>query len=141
MGRHQQRLEGAWLRRCLLRRDAGDTDAKPDTESNPEANPESNTESDGGANADARGGGPHLRRPDRPQVGRFDSVPSTLSADPQVATVGPTERQLAAEGRSYLVARRDYSDTAYGWALEDTTSFAKVLVDPGAQPKAMFIWG
>jgi mycothione reductase len=27
------------------------------------------------------------------------------------------------------VGRRDYSDTAYGWALADETSFAKVLVD------------
>jgi mycothione reductase len=28
------------------------------------------------------------------------------------------------------VARRDYSDTAYGWALEHTTSFAKLIADP-----------
>ena len=30
----------------------------------------------------------------------------------------------------YLRGRRDYGGTAYGWALEDETSFAKVLVDP-----------
>lgn len=85
------------------------------------------------ANAEARIVRHNLSHPDQPRVGRFDIVPSTVFADPQVATVGPTERQLAAEGRSYLVARRDYSDTAYGWALEDTTSFAKVLVDPATR--------
>lgn len=28
------------------------------------------------------------------------------------------------------MVRRDYSDTAYGWALEDTTSFVKLMADP-----------
>jgi mycothione reductase len=30
---------------------------------------------------------------------------------------------------SFVVGRRDYAGTAYGWALVDETSFAKVLVD------------
>ncbi len=29
-----------------------------------------------------------------------------------------------------MVAVRDYADTAYGWALEDTTSFVKLIADP-----------
>ena len=29
-----------------------------------------------------------------------------------------------------MVARQDYGDVAYGWAMEDTTGFAKVLADP-----------
>jgi len=28
------------------------------------------------------------------------------------------------------VGTQNYSDVAYGWALEDTTGFAKVLADP-----------
>ena len=28
------------------------------------------------------------------------------------------------------MGRRDYSDTGYGWAMEDTTSFAKLIADP-----------
>ena len=31
---------------------------------------------------------------------------------------------------SYLVATRPFSDTAYGWAMEDQKSFIKLLVDP-----------
>ena len=29
-----------------------------------------------------------------------------------------------------MVAVRPYSDTAYGWALEDTESFVKLVADP-----------
>ena len=29
-----------------------------------------------------------------------------------------------------MVATRHYSDTAYGWALEDTTGLVQVLADP-----------
>jgi mycothione reductase len=46
-----------------------------------------------------------------------------------VASVGLTERAAAAQRRDVVVGRRDYADTAYGWALVDSTSFAKVLVD------------
>jgi mycothione reductase len=39
--------------------------------------------------------------------------------------------EAAAErGAPFVTARTDYSSTAYGWAMEDTTSFAKVLADP-----------
>ncbi len=41
------------------------------------------------------------------------------SVDPQVASVGLTEEQATAAGRSYRVGRRDFGGTAYGWALED----------------------
>jgi mycothione reductase len=58
------------------------------------------------------------------------NVPSAVFGSPQVASVGARERDLVAAGTPYLVARRDYGGTAYGWAMEDTTSFVKVLVDP-----------
>ncbi len=32
------------------------------------------------------------------------------------------------DGLDYVVGRRDYGGTAYGWALEDSESFAKVLI-------------
>jgi mycothione reductase len=57
-------------------------------------------------------------------------VPSAVFSNPQVASVGLTEEQALATGRAFVVGRRDYADTAYGWAMEDTTGFAKVLVDP-----------
>ena len=60
----------------------------------------------------------------------FPVVPSAVFADPQIASVGAKERDLIAAGTPYLSATKTYSDTAYGWALEDTTSFVKVLADP-----------
>jgi mycothione reductase len=50
-------------------------------------------------------------------------------SNPQIATVGRTEEQAAAEGLQFTVGRWDYAATAYGWALADETSFAKVLID------------
>jgi mycothione reductase len=43
---------------------------------------------------------------------------------------GATEQDLEAHGRRYVATARAYRDTAYGWALEDTASFAKILADP-----------
>jgi mycothione reductase len=40
-----------------------------------------------------------------------------------------TEAEARASGRDILVGSRNYAETAYGWALEDTTSFAKVIAD------------
>ena len=56
-----------------------------------------------------------------------------MFAGPQVASVGATEQELQARGRDYVTATRPYGDTAYGWALEDTTSFVKVLADPATR--------
>jgi mycothione reductase len=51
-------------------------------------------------------------------------------SSPRIASVGITEQQAQATGRAYVTATRDYSAIAQGWAMEDTTSFAKVLADP-----------
>ncbi|MBV8966915.1 MAG: mycothione reductase [Mycobacteriaceae bacterium] len=56
-------------------------------------------------------------------------VPSAVFTDPQVASVGLTENQARAEGYHLSVKVQDYSDVAYGWAMEDTSGFAKVIVD------------
>jgi mycothione reductase len=59
----------------------------------------------------------------------YSSVPAAVFSHPQVASVGATEDQLRAEGIAHVVGRRDYAGTAYGWALADEESFAKVLLD------------
>jgi mycothione reductase len=56
-------------------------------------------------------------------------VPAAVFSNPQVASVGLTEQAAAVMGVDVVVGRRDYGATAYGWALADETSFAKVLVD------------
>jgi mycothione reductase len=58
------------------------------------------------------------------------AVPYAVFANPQFASVGATEDELRESGRPYVVGRRDYAGTAYGWAMEDQVGFAKVLIDP-----------
>jgi mycothione reductase len=82
------------------------------------------------ANAEARAVRHNVLHPTAPIPMDPRFVPSAVFADPQVASVGETEQQLRARGAAYLVGRRDFSDTGYGWAMEDTTSFAKLLADP-----------
>ena len=59
----------------------------------------------------------------------YKAVPSAVFSNPQIATVGLTEAEAQAAGRAFRVGMRDYSGTAYGWAMEDTVGFAKMLVD------------
>jgi mycothione reductase len=85
------------------------------------------------ANAETRLVRHNLLHPGQPKRARFTVVPSAVFAGPQVASVGATEHDLQAAGRPYVTATRPYSDAAYGWALEDTTSFIKVLADPATR--------
>lgn len=56
-------------------------------------------------------------------------VPSAVFTDPQIASVGLTENEARAKGLNIRVKIQDYSDVAYGWAMEDTTGIAKIVVD------------
>ncbi len=85
------------------------------------------------ANAEARVVRHNLLHPQDQRRLPFTIAPSAVFADPQIASVGPTEHQLQVEGRPYLTASRAYRETAYGWALQDTTSFVKVLADPATR--------
>jgi mycothione reductase len=82
------------------------------------------------ANAEARIVWHNITHPDSPRVAAFPVVPAAVFADPQVASAGATEQSLRQHGRPYVAATRAYSDAAFGWALEDTTGFVKVLADP-----------
>ncbi len=81
------------------------------------------------ANAEGRAMRHNLLHPDDLRIGTPPLAPHAVFADPQVATVGLTERAARASGRLLTVAVRDYSHTAYGWALRDTTSFVKLIAD------------
>ncbi|WP_419925795.1 mycothione reductase [Candidatus Poriferisocius sp.] len=82
------------------------------------------------ANEDTRAVAHNIAHPDDLRAPDHSGIPHAVFAYPHVAAVGATEQSLRAEGRPYLRALRPYSDTAYGWAMEDTASFAKVLADP-----------
>lgn len=85
------------------------------------------------ANAETRLVRHNLLHPGQPRRAAFTVVPSAVFADPQVASAGATEQDLQAQGRNYTAATHPYSDTAYGWALEDTSSFVKILADPATR--------
>jgi mycothione reductase len=59
-------------------------------------------------------------------------VPHAVFSDPQVASVGLTERDAKQQGIRYVTAVQEYGSTAYGWAMEDTEHFVKLVADPGS---------
>ncbi|MFI5958071.1 mycothione reductase [Cryptosporangium sp. NPDC051539] len=82
------------------------------------------------ANAEVRTVRHNLLHPDDLRPLPFRLAPHAVFTDPQVASIGLTEQAARDAGIPYRTGVRNYSDTAFGWALEDTTSFVKVLVDP-----------
>jgi mycothione reductase len=82
------------------------------------------------ANLEARTVQHNLLHPDQPRASDHRYVPHAVFSSPKIASVGMTEQQAQASGRAYVSSTRDYSQIAYGWAMEDTTSFAKILADP-----------
>jgi len=82
------------------------------------------------ANAQMRVVVHNLVHPGDPRRADFPVMPAAVFAEPQIATAGPTERALRDEAKAFVVARKSYSDTAFGWAREDTTGFVKLIGDP-----------
>ena len=82
------------------------------------------------ANAEARVVARNLVAPDDPLPINRSLTPAAVFCHPQIGSVGPTEAELLADGRPFLRSVRNYADTAYGWAMEDTTGFVKLLADP-----------
>ncbi|WP_347350262.1 mycothione reductase [Intrasporangium sp.] len=82
------------------------------------------------ANAEARAVAHNLVHPDELRPFPHRNVPSAVFSSPQIATIGLTEDECVAQNRPHVVKVQAYGDTAYGWAMEDTTSVCKVLADP-----------
>jgi mycothione reductase len=49
---------------------------------------------------------------------------------PQIGAIGPTETTARSTGDPVCVIIHEYGGAAYGWALEDTTSFCKLIGNP-----------
>ncbi|RZT20338.1 mycothione reductase [Kribbella sp. VKM Ac-2569] len=82
------------------------------------------------ANHEARVVKHNLLNPDDRIEADHRFVPHAVFSAPQIASVGLTEEQAQERGIPYVKAVQSYADIAYGWAMEDTTGFAKVLADP-----------
>jgi len=75
------------------------------------------------ANAEARTLAHNLACPQDLRPYPHDWVPAAVFTEPQIATVGARQQDLAG-GRPYVEAVQAYADTAYGWARQDTTASA-----------------
>jgi mycothione reductase len=83
------------------------------------------------ANHEARVVGHNLAHPDDLRRTNHHAVPWAVFTDPQIAAVGMTEAQVRETGADYAVKVQSYGDVAYGWAMEDTTGFCKVIAERG----------
>ncbi|SFR21407.1 mycothione reductase [Lentzea waywayandensis] len=72
----------------------------------------------------------NLLNPDEQIKSDHRFVPAAVFSSPQIASVGLTEEQAKASGIRYVTASQAYASIAYGWAMEDTTGFAKLIADP-----------
>jgi mycothione reductase len=84
------------------------------------------------ANHEAKVVAHNLLHPEAPRHADHRFVPSAIFTDPQIATVGRTEADCRAEGLDVTSAVQEYGDVAYGWAMEDTTGFCKVIAERGS---------
>lgn len=58
-------------------------------------------------------------------------VPAAVFTHPQIASVGLTEEEALDAGLDIAVKVQAYGDVAYGWAMEDTTGFCKLIAERG----------
>ena len=60
-------------------------------------------------------------------------APHAVFGSPQIGSVGLTEMEAIELGQPISVVSHPYADTAYGWALEDTAGFCKLIGDPATR--------
>ncbi|MBK8459111.1 MAG: mycothione reductase [Micropruina sp.] len=82
------------------------------------------------ANHEARVVQHNLIKPRRMIESDHGFVPHAIFSHPQIASVGLTEEQAKAQGVPYVTARQEYGSVAFGWAMEDSDHFVKLLADP-----------
>jgi mycothione reductase len=73
------------------------------------------------------------RLPGEPRRTDDRPVPHAVFGHPQVAAFGPTSAELDAAGTPYVTKTQAFGDTAYGWALEDTTGLLTIHADPAGR--------
>ncbi|RLV47743.1 mycothione reductase [Nocardioides mangrovicus] len=83
------------------------------------------------ANQDARVVQHNVLHPDEPMTTDHRHIPHAVFSSPQVAAVGLTEREARSQGLDVAVATKAYGDVAYGWAMEDTSHFVKLVGERG----------
>jgi mycothione reductase len=82
------------------------------------------------SNHEARVVAHNLAHPDDLIAADHRFVPAAVFTHPQIAGVGLTEEQARADGVDFVSVTQPFGETAYGWAMEDSTSVCKLLGDP-----------
>lgn len=57
-------------------------------------------------------------------------VPAGIFGSPEIACVGATSAELDEAGIPHVAYTHEYGSVAYGWALNDSDHFVKLLADP-----------
>ena len=87
------------------------------------------------ANAEARVVAHNVLHPEDLRTVDHRFVPAAVFSRPQIASVGMTEeeacRDTAARSVELVRAVQEYGSTAFGWAMEDTQGFVKLLAEKG----------
>ena len=81
------------------------------------------------ANAEARTVAHNLAHPHDLRPFQHEWVPAAVFTDPEIATVGARLQDLD-DKRPFVQATQPYHDTAYGWALQDTSGICRLYADP-----------
>ena len=79
------------------------------------------------ANHEARVVRHNLTNPNDPATVDHRFIPHAVFGYPQIASVGLTEHECRRRSLPYTSHVQPYSAAAYGWAMEDTDSVAKVI--------------
>ena len=79
------------------------------------------------ANHEARVVRHNLTNPEYPATVDHRFIPHAVFGYPQIASVGLTEQECRRQDIPYVSHTQPYSAAAYGWAMEDTDSVAKVI--------------
>lgn len=85
------------------------------------------------ANHEARVVRHNLTNPDAPATVDHRFIPHAVFGYPQIASVGLTEQECRRKEIPYVSHTQPYSAAAYGWAMEDTDSVAKVIAHAGTR--------
>ncbi|MEZ5244025.1 MAG: mycothione reductase [Acidimicrobiales bacterium] len=81
------------------------------------------------ANHEAKIVAHNLTYPDDLREMNHDLIPAAVFAHPQIGTVGLTEQQCIERGLDYTAHVQEYGSAAAGWAMEDTESICKLIMD------------
>lgn len=83
----------------------------------------------------------NLLHPDDLRTISHDLVPSAVFTNPQIASIGRTEKNCRDDGLDYRVGVTEFGDVAYGWAMQDSSGLCKVLADPDGKILGAHILG